>query len=104
MEILRLKQLRLDIGKTQEELAKILDLPRVTYANYESGRREPDNNTLSKLADYFKVSVDYLLGRTNLKNYSEDILAFDSTEGLTQEDLDLVHQMIENLRKKNQGK
>lgn len=100
----RLKELRAEKNLTQEEVATLLKIPRGTYAHYELDKRQPDNVTLLTLADFYDVTIDYLLGRTNIRKYSEDILAFNSTEGLTQEDLDLVHQMIENLRKKNQGK
>lgn len=44
-------------------MAEMLEVARTTYANYEQGTREPDNKTLNKLADYFQVSTDYLLGR-----------------------------------------
>ena len=66
----RLKELREKMKITQEELAKRLDIPRGTYAHYELGKREPDNSMLLKIAEYFNVSTDYLLGRTNKKNYS----------------------------------
>lgn len=59
----RLKKLR---GKrTQEEVAKHIGISRARYAHYENERSEPDIETLQKLADYFNVSIDFLLGRTN---------------------------------------
>ena len=63
MNAQKLKALRKAKGITQSELADILGVARTTYANYEQGTREPDNKTLNKLADYFEVSTDYLLGR-----------------------------------------
>ena len=57
-----LLKLRKSKGATQKELADFLGISRQAYANYENGNREPDNNTLLKLASYFNVSVDYLLG------------------------------------------
>ncbi|EHQ90966.1 helix-turn-helix domain-containing protein [Desulfosporosinus youngiae] len=60
----RLQQLRNKFGLTQEELAKILCMSRSTYAQYEVDRRKPDYDTLQRIADYFKVSTDFLLGRT----------------------------------------
>lgn len=59
----RLAKLRNDISLTQEELADRLSMSRSTYAQYEVDRREPDFKTLTRLADFFNVSVDYLLGR-----------------------------------------
>jgi transcriptional regulator with XRE-family HTH domain len=57
-----LLKLRKSSGATQKEIADFLGISRQAYANYESGNREPDNNTLIKLASYFNISVDYLLG------------------------------------------
>lgn len=70
-----LKKLRLEKGLTQIELSKNLNINRATYAHYETGRREPDIETLKLLADYFNVSVDYLLGNSDIKttpNSKED--------------------------------
>lgn len=60
-----LKSLRIQRNKTQQEIADILGISRQGYAKYENNLGEPDNSTLSKLADYFEVSTDYLLGRTD---------------------------------------
>ncbi|WP_027938135.1 helix-turn-helix domain-containing protein [Anaeroarcus burkinensis] len=63
---LRLRKLREDKKKLQSEVADELGLNRVTYNRYENNEREPDNENLSKLADYFGVTSDYLLGRTDI--------------------------------------
>lgn len=63
----RLKSLRNGTPDTQAQLADKLGVARTTYAMYEQGKREPDNATLNKIADFFNVSVDYLLGRTDIK-------------------------------------
>jgi transcriptional regulator with XRE-family HTH domain len=60
----RLLYLRNKRELTQEELAKIFCMSRSTYAQYEVDRRKPDYDTLQRIADYFKVSTDFLLGRT----------------------------------------
>jgi len=62
---IRLKALRTQQRKTQQEMADLLGITRQGYAKYENNLGEPDNSTLSKLADYFGVSTDYLLGRTD---------------------------------------
>jgi transcriptional regulator with XRE-family HTH domain len=49
---------------TQEELAKKLNISRASLSHYEKNRREPDYETLQKIADYFQVSIDYMFGRT----------------------------------------
>ena len=57
-----LKELRTANGITQADLAKILKISSSTIGMYEQGRREPDKKILLAMADYFKVTTDYLLG------------------------------------------
>lgn len=64
----RLTKLRKNKGLTQEACAKKLGIPRSTYSNYEGGKREPDIETIRKIAVFFEVSTDYLLGYTNDPN------------------------------------
>jgi len=64
----RLKELRYKKELSQRELASILNLSPSTIAMYETGQREPDAETLSKIADFFGVTIDYLLGRTDNPN------------------------------------
>lgn len=62
----RLKELRQSKGITQKELARELGYAnQQSIANYENGGREPRLQTLIKLADYFNVSIDYLVGRSD---------------------------------------
>lgn len=64
--MLRLKELRENTTDlTQAALARELGMSRQTYGNYEAGRRQMDPETLQKVAKYFNVSVDYLLGGDN---------------------------------------
>ncbi len=63
-----LTSLRMERGVYQKELADHLRLSIGTISNYEQGIHSPDFNTLCKIADYYDVSVDYLLGRTALRN------------------------------------
>ena len=65
---MRLKELRESKRLTQKEVAEIIGYSEISYARYEKGEREPDISTLCKLAEYFNVTVDYLIGRGNLKN------------------------------------
>lgn len=60
-----LKNLRIAKDLTQEQLAKELNVSRSTIGMYENASREPDYETLEKIADYFNVDIDYLIGRTN---------------------------------------
>lgn len=65
---IRLKDLREDNDLTQEELSKQLNITRSALGNYELGIREPSVELLIKIADYFNISLDYLLCRTNNNN------------------------------------
>ncbi len=64
----RIRGLREDSDLTQEKVGEAINVPQRTYAYYESGERMIPPSVLSALADYYDVSVDYLLGRTDKKN------------------------------------
>ncbi len=70
----RLKTLRKEHNFTQKNLADILGYARTTIANYEQAARFPPIDTLFEIANFFDVSLDYLLGRTKIKNTLQDIL------------------------------
>ena len=59
----RLKETRLTSGFTQRQVADTLGIAQPSYIRYENGSSEPSLENLSKLADLFDVSVDFLLGR-----------------------------------------
>lgn len=59
----KLRKLREQKGQIQREVAEKIGVSQVVYNRYEKGERNPDFETLKKLADYFSVSTDYLLGR-----------------------------------------
>ena len=61
----RMKSLREEKGLTMKDVANCVGLPYTTYVNYEKGAREPSSETLIKIAKFFDVSVDYLIGRTD---------------------------------------
>jgi len=61
----RLKELRESRKMTQQELANVFNISRSAITKYENGERSPDPETLQKFAEFFNVSVDYLLGRTD---------------------------------------
>ena len=65
---MKLKEIRRSKGISQLKLAMDLNMSQNTISRYETGEREPGINELIKIADYFNVSVDYLLGRTNNPN------------------------------------
>ena len=72
-----MKKIRESLQLTQVKVANDLKLSRQVYNFYENGKRNPDMQTLIKIADYYGVSINYLLGRTNVikpENIDEDDL------------------------------
>ena len=65
MEIKRMRDLREDADTSQKASAEYLNMHRSVYRRYESGERETPAWVVVKLANYYKVSTDYLLGRTD---------------------------------------
>ena len=63
----RIKDLREDHDLKQSDLAQLLNCTQACYSNYENGKRDIPSEVLDKLASFYKVSVDYLMGRTNTK-------------------------------------
>ena len=63
----RLRDLREDRDLTQQELANLLKVSQTTYSRYESGALDIPSTSLIKLAEFYKTSIDYLLGLTNNK-------------------------------------
>ena len=64
----RLRQLRTARDLSQLEFSKQIRLSKSSINMYERGEREPGLETLERIADYFNVSIDYLLERTNIPN------------------------------------
>ncbi len=86
-----IKKLRTSRGISQVELAKKLSVTKQTVSNWENDNIQPSIDMLERLADFFNVSTDYLLGRSS----SADI----SAEGLTDEELTHVVLLINDLKK-----
>ena len=61
----RLKELRIEKGLTQQQLADVLKVDRTTVMKWEIGERETSFSMLTTIARYFSVSIDYLLGNTD---------------------------------------
>ena len=62
----RLKELRKEKGLTQKQIAKIINKSETGYASWEQGLAEPCINDLITLSDYYKVSIDYLVGKDDI--------------------------------------
>ena len=80
----RIKELRQIKGLTQKELAGCLSVSDSTLSYWERGNYEPDHNNLIKLADYFNVTTDYLLGRDNRANPEKSQATPNATDFLRQ--------------------
>ncbi|MDV2683778.1 helix-turn-helix transcriptional regulator [Alkalihalophilus lindianensis] len=85
----RMSELRLNRNKTQEDIAKLLGVARTTYAMYEQGKREMDYQLLIKLADYYKVSLDFIFRRTD-----NPILI----ESLKQDEIEFINKNLTTYR------
>jgi methanogenic corrinoid protein MtbC1/DNA-binding XRE family transcriptional regulator len=68
----RVRELRKERGLRQRDLADAFGTAQTTIANYENKLRFPDESMLGRLAEYFDVSLDYLLGRSNVKRKTQD--------------------------------
>jgi transcriptional regulator with XRE-family HTH domain len=69
----RIKELRTEKKVSQTVLGKHIGVGKTTISNYETGYSMPDNETLTKIANFFNVSTDYLLGRTDIRNSADRI-------------------------------
>lgn len=105
----RIKNLREEFNIDQKTLADKIGLNASVMNRIELGTRPVRDEELSKIADYFGVSVDYLLGRTNIRNYEENTIAAhtdDRTQQLSEEGRkrldDFIDYLIfEEMKKKN---
>lgn len=76
----RIRSLRKELNMTQTDLATSLNLTKSNISKYENGIVEPSIDILRMMSDLFKVSTDYLLGRTNLRNHPETFAAHTDEE------------------------
>ena len=65
MQYIRIRNLREDMDMTQTDMAKVLCISQRTYSYYESGGHDIPTEVLVRIADFYQVSVDYLLNRTD---------------------------------------
>lgn len=106
----RLKQLRLERGLLQSDIAKVIKKSERTVGFYETGERDMNTETLSTLADFFNVSIDYLLGKTNIRNIEDEFkFAYHKEmEGLTEDEIKEAlefYKMVKNRKnEKNEEK
>lgn len=88
----KLKQLRIEKNLTQADVAKALGVSAGTIGNYEQGTRDPQNNEMrNKLADYFDVSIDFLMDK-NISNTSDSFI-LEEIERLIKENKELKEKL-----------
>ena len=87
----RLKLLRTERGESLEKIAKYLNVTIQTVSNYENEKRDMSPDTIIKLSEYFKVSTDYLLGKSDVRNPSDkkefEFAYHKEMEGLSDEEI-----------------
>ena len=91
--MIRLKELRLEKGLNQKELAEIIDTTQRNVSNWENGNSEPDIQMMLKLAKFFEVSVDYLLGNT------ENFVKIGNANSLNDELFSIVSKLPTNKKR-----
>lgn len=90
----RLRELRLNKGLRQEQVARLIGVNKSAISTYENDARQPSFEILVRLANLYRVSTDYLLGQTNSR--SVDL------SGLSEQEAALVCELVETLTKKNE--
>ncbi|RUS45278.1 helix-turn-helix domain-containing protein [Cohnella sp. AR92] len=88
----RIAELRDAKRLTQEQLSTSLGISRAALSHYEKNRRQPDFDTLIKLADIFGVSVDYMLGRTRRPEITLDPIVRDFVDQLELSEQEILEQ------------
>ena len=106
----RIAMLREEKDLKQLELAKILNICNTTLSQYESGKRIPSDEIKNQIADYFDVTIDFLLGRTMIRNpYKSsdeeiDLIKEDHCDidihGLPEEAVKRIEEYIEFIKQK----
>ena len=106
----KLKKLRKQNGIYQKDLAEALSVSKSTVAMCETGNRMPDIETVKRIADYFGVTVEYLIGGSELdhsKEVSENDIKFalfHGAEGITDEMYAEVKQFAEMVKLREENK
>ncbi|MMZ52796.1 HTH-type transcriptional regulator ImmR [compost metagenome] len=105
----RLRELRTNKKLSQKELANYFKISESAVGMYERDQREPSFELIERIADFFEVSTDYLLGRENepkklsfddLDMRESENLFFFNRDGMSDEDIEKIKEYIELLRMK----
>lgn len=101
----RLRSLRERKKKTQQDIADVLGITRPAYTAYESGSRKPDYEKVQQLAQYFDVTIDYLMGQDGVEKLKSDLdeatkEVIDEVMQFPKEDLPYLRDLIRRIRHK----
>lgn len=101
----RLRALRLEKNESLEKIAKYLNVTIQTISNYETEKRDMTPDTIIRLANYYDVSTDYLLGKSDIRNYDKVTQEFHyayhkEMEGLTDEEIADALRFYKEMKKK----
>ena len=105
----RIKSLRKEFNMGQQELADKIGGAKSTIAMYENGTRKPSIKVLFKLSDIFNCSIDYILGKSNIRNPNNielsdlDIAFATGIKGLNKENQETLKNIIDGLLLKQQN-
>ena len=91
----RIISLRKENNMTQEQLAKELNISPSAVGMYEQGRRKPSYELLQEICDYFNVDIDYLMGRSNIKNRYQAGLKYDWEDKKEEKEDDIFSQLTQ---------
>ena len=92
----RLKQLRKEKNLTLRDLASKINTTKSTLSRYETGDGQPKQDILESLANFFEVTVDYLLGRTNQKYFkAEDTISFHTKKKISDKDVKTIKNIVD---------
>lgn len=98
----RLRSLRSQRGLTQKDFSKLLQLSESAIGMYERDQREPSLELVRRMADFFEVSIDYILGRDHY--VSEGRSRYSAAEHWTEEERELADAFIQTIRSRKAQK
>lgn len=105
----RLKQLRIELGESQEQIGNIIGVSGQAVGQYELEKRDLSPDKILKLAEHFNCSTDYLLGKSDIRNPEKinidemDIAFASGIKGLNKENQEIAKNIIEGLLAKQKN-
>lgn len=98
--MIRIKELRTEMHKSLRDVASELNISYSSLSKYERGDQQPSYETLMKMADYFNVTTDYIIGYTDIRTKNIEDRAIAERTGLTLRSIDMLYGFQRNARRK----